>query len=382
MLFSRSIAVPDQSFFLLGPRGVGKSTWARAALSDALYLDLLDEALFIDLLADPSLFRDLVSETRQGEWVVVDEVQRIPGLLNEVHRLIEAKGIKFALLGSSARKLKTAATNLLAGRALYMEMFPLTAAEMGDDFDLDDALRYGTIPLVWASGDRRRVLQSYTQLYLREEIRAEAAVRNLSGFVRFLPIAALMHAQTVNSASLARDARIARTTVTGYLQILQDTLLISRLSAFEAKLRVRERRRPKLYWIDPGLVRAIKRQMGPVTAEERGSLLEGWVFGQIRAHAEQQRLYDDIAYWAPVQSHTEVDFLLTRDHAHLAIEVKAARKYNRTMLKGLRAIAPLEGIVRRILVYRGRRSFRTEDGIAVWPVDTFNRVLGEGRLWP
>ena len=163
---------------------------------------------------------------------------------------------------------------------------------------------------------------------------------------------------------------------------MQDTLLISRLPAFEAKLRVRERRRPKLYWIDPGLVRAIKRQMGPVTAEERGSLLEGWVFGQIRAHAEQQRLYDNIAYWAPVQSHTEVDFLLTRDHAHLAIEVKAASKYNRTMLKGLRAIAPLEGVVRRILVYRGRRSFRTEDGIAVWPVDTFNRVLGEGRLWP
>ena len=382
MLFSRSIEVPDQSFFLLGPRGVGKSTWARSALSDALYLDLLDEALFIDLLADPSLFRDLVSETRRGEWVVVDEVQRIPGLLNEVHRLIEAKGIRFALLGSSARKLKTAGTNLLAGRALYMEMFPLTAAEMGDAFDLDDALRYGTIPLVWTSGDRRRVLQSYTQLYLREEIRAEAAVRNLSGFVRFLPIAALMHARTVNSASLARDARIARTTVTGYLQILQDTLLISRLPAFEAKLRVRERRRPKLYWIDPGLVRAIKRQMGPVTAEERGSLFEGWVFGQIRAHAEQQRLYDDIAYWAPVQSHTEVDFLLTRDHAHLAIEVKAASKYNRTMLKGLRAIAPLEGVVRRILVYRGRRSFRTEDGIAVWPVDTFNRVLGEGRLWP
>ena len=230
MLYTRLTRVPDRSFFLFGPRGVGKSTWARSALPDALRLDLLDEALFIDLLGDPSLFRDLVSGHRRDEWVVIDEVQRIPGLLNEVHRLIEERGVRFALLGSSARKLKTAGSNLLAGRAIHMEMYPLTAAELGEDFNLDDALRYGTIPLVWAANDRREVLGSYTHLYLREEIRAEAAVRNLSGFVRFLPLAALMHAQTVNSASLARDAGIARSTVSGYLEILEDTLLITRLS--------------------------------------------------------------------------------------------------------------------------------------------------------
>ena len=382
MIYTRLTRVREQSFFLLGMRGVGKSTWARQALPDALRLDLLDEALFADLLADPSLFRQLLAGAGPGEWVVVDEVQRIPSLLNEVHRMIEERGVRFALLGSSARKLKTAGTNLLAGRALRKAMHPLTPAELGDDFNLDDALRYGTIPLVWTAPDRREVLQSYTQLYLREEIRAEAAVRNLSGFVRFLPVAAVMHAQTVNAAGIARDAGIARTTVNGYLEILDDTLLAVQLPAFEARLRVRERRRPKLYWADPGLVRAVKRQLGPVAAEERGALLEGWVLGLLRAHNEHQRIYDDIGYWAAAESAVEVDFVLTRDREHLAIEVKAAERYNTTMLRGLRAVAELPGLARRVLAYRGRRAFRTEDGIDVWPLDSLHQALHADQLWP
>ena len=382
MMYTRLAQVPEQSFFLLGMRGVGKSTWARQALPGALRLDLLDEALFTDLLADPALFRQLLSGVGPSEWVVVDEVQRIPSLLNEVHRMIEERGVRFALLGSSARKLKTAGTNLLAGRALRKAMHPLTPAELGDDFDLDAALRYGTIPLVWTAPDRREVLQSYTQLYLREEIRAEAAVRNLSGFVRFLPVAAVMHGQTVNAASVARDAGIARTTVNGYLEILDDTLLTVQLPAFEARLRVRERRRPKLYWADPGLVRAVKRQLGPVAAEERGALLEGWVLGLLRAHNEHQRIYDEIGYWAAAESTAEVDFVLTRDGEHLTIEVKASERYNTVMLKGLRAMAGLPGLARRVLAYRGQRAFRTEDGIEVWPLDTLHQTLQENELWP
>ncbi len=382
MIYTRLARVPEQSFFLLGMRGVGKSTWARSVLPGALRFDLLDEALFADLLADPSLFRLLLSDTGAGDWVVVDEVQRIPSLLNEVHRMIEERGVRFALLGSSARKLKTAGTNLLAGRALRKAMHPLTPAELGDDFDLDDALRYGTIPLVWTAPDRREALQSYTQMYLREEIRAEAVVRNLPGFVRFLPVAAAMHAQTVNAASIARDAGIARTTVNGYLEILEDTLLAAPLPAFEAKLRVRERRRPKLYWADPGLVRAVKRQLGPVANEERGTLLEGWVLGLLRAHNEHQRIYDDIGYWAALESAAEVDFVLTRDREHLAIDVKASERHNTAMLKGLRALADLDGLTRRILVYRGRRSFRTEDGIDVWPIEDLHQALQADQLWP
>ena len=382
MLYRRITRLPGRSFFLFGVRGVGKSSWARTTLPDAPRFDLLDEALFHDLLADPSLFRDLVSAVTPGDWVVVDEVQRIPALLNEVHRQIEERGLRFALLGSSARKLKTAGTNLLAGRAVRKAMYPLVPRELGGDFNLDDVLMYGSLPVVWTADNRREVLESYTQLYLREEIRAEAAVRNLPGFVRFLPIAALLHGQALNVAGIARDAGVARTTVAGYLDVLEDTLLTWRLPAFEARLRVRERRRPKLYWVDPGVVRAVKRQLGPVSAEERGALFEGWILGLLRAHAEEQPIFDSIHYWAPAESSTEVDFLLRRDGEYLAVEAKAARRYNTALLRGLRAIEVLPGLVRRVLVLDGRRAFRTEDGIDVWPVKRFLEALRTDGLWP
>ncbi len=373
--------MPQQSFFLLGMRGVGKSTWAKQALADALRLDLLDEALFADLLTEPALFQQLLSGVGPGQWVIVDEIQRIPSLLNEVHRLIEERGVRFALLSSSARKLKTAGTNLLAGRALRKAMHPLTAAELGDDFNLDDALRCGTIPLIWNAPNRREALQSYTQMYLREEIKAEAVVRNLSGFMRFLPVAAVMHGQTVNAASVARDAGVARTTVNGYFEILEDTLLAVQLPAFEAKLRGRERHRPKLYWADPGLVRAVKRQLGAVATEERGALLEGWVLGQLRAHNEHQHIYDTIGYWSAAESAAEVDFVLRRDREHLALEVKTAQRYNTTMLKGLRAVADLDGLNRRVLLYRGQRAFKTDDGIEIWPIEHLHEALRTDQLW-
>ena len=381
MIYRRIARLPGRSFFLFGVRGVGKSSWARTTLPNALRLDLLDEALFQDLLADPSLFRQLVSAVTPGDWVVIDEVQRIPALLNEVHRLVEERGLRFALLGSSARKLKTAGTNLLAGRAVRKAMSPLVPQELGADFNLDDVLMYGSIPLVWTADSRREVLESYTQLYLREEIRAEAAVRNLPGFVRFLPIAALLHGQALNVAGISRDAGVARTTVNGYLDVLEDTLLTWRLPAFEAKLRVRERRRPKLYWVDPGLVRAVKRQFGPVSAEERGALFEGWVLSLLRAHAEEQPIFDNIQYWAPAESNTEVDFLLRRDNEYLAIEAKATRRYHTALLKGLRAIDDLPHLVRRVLVHDGERAFRTEDGIDVWPVERFLEALRTDGLW-
>ena len=208
--YSRLTRLPRQSFFLLGVRGVGKSTWVRRQLPDALRIDLLDEARYHDYLADPSLFAAELASSPPGSRVVVDEIQRLPSLLNEVHRFIEERRLKFALLGSSARKLKAAGVNLLAGRALHRTMHPLTPAELGGDFDLDSALEWGTIPLVWVSDERREVLESYVQLYLREEIRAEALVRNLPGFARFLPIAALCHGQVVNISGLGARLRGSR----------------------------------------------------------------------------------------------------------------------------------------------------------------------------
>ena len=380
--YHRLTKLPGQSFFLFGMRGVGKSTWARAAFPDAVYVDLLDERLYQDLLGDPSLFEQSLGHLGTDGWVVVDEVQRLPSLLNEVHRLIETRRLRFALLGSSARKLKAAGVNLLAGRAIRKTMFPLTAAELGPAFDLDKVLRHGSIPLVWTSETPSDVLEAYVRLYLREEIRAEALVRNLPGFVRFLPVAALLNGQVVNVAGIARDTGVARTTVQGYLDILDDTLLIFRLPAYEAKLRVRERRLPKLYWVDPGVVRAVKRRLRGLAAEERGPLLESWVLPTLRAHAETQDLYDRIFYWAPHRTDVEVDVLLQRGRELLAIEVKATGRYHTGLLKGLRALDELPRLVRRVLVYMGRRSFRSADGIEIWPARRFASMVAAGKLWP
>jgi predicted AAA+ superfamily ATPase len=385
--YQRLVSLPAGSFFLFGIRGVGKSTWARERLPEAHRIDLLDEELYQGLLAEPGGFAAELRALPAGSQVVVDEVQRLPALLNEVHRFMEERQLRFALLGSSARKLKTAGTNLLAGRALWKTMFPFVPEELGQDFDLERALRHGTIPLVWTSPDPGATLDSYVQLYLKEEIKAEALVRNLPGFARFLPIAGLFHGQVLNVSSLARDAGTARTTVDGYLEILEDTLLAFRLPAYEARLRVRERKRPKLYWADPGLARAVKRQRGPVSAEERGPLLEGWVLSLLRAYTTERGLADEIFSWSPAQSRgLEVDFLLQRGSAArgelLAIEVKSSRRVSPNQLKGLQAIAELPNISRRILIYTGDRSLRTEDGVDVLPLDRLHEELEAGSLWP
>jgi len=378
--YERSLAPPRGSFFLFGVRGIGKSTWARVAFPDAPRFDLLDERLYRDLLTQPGAFGDALRALQEGATVVVDEVQRLPALLNEVHRAIEERGQRFVLLGSSARKLKTAGTNLLAGRALWRTLHPLTPTELGADFDLDRVLRFGTIPLVWVDEDPAERLRAYVSLYLSEEIRAEALVRNLEGFARFLPVAGVLHGQTVSVSSLARDAGIARTTADGYLQILEDTLVATRLHAFEARLRVRERRHPKLYWIDTGLARAVKGHFGPLAHEERGALLEGWVLSLLRAYGEAGPSFDDVRYWA--SPNVEVDFLLRRGAEYVAIEVKASDRVTSDRLKGLRAVRALPGLRRRILVYTGSLERATEDGIDVWPVATLVERLAADALWP
>lgn len=383
LVYPRIALPPPDSFFLFGVRGAGKSTWARSRFPDAYRVDLLDEGRYQRLLADPSLFGDELRARPPGSTVVVDEVQRLPNLLNEVHRAMEERGLRFVLLGSSARKLKTSSSNLLAGRALWKTMFPLVPEEMGEDFELEEVLCHGSIPLVWAAARRARTLEAYVQLYLREEVKAEALVRNLPGFARFLPVAALFHGQTINVSAIARDTATARTTVSGYLEILEDTLLTCRLEAFEPRLRVRERKHPKLYWVDPGLVRAVKRQLGPVTHEERGPLLEGWILGLLRCYAEERELYDDIHYWAALQARRmEVDFLLRRGKEYLGLEVKCSAKFDRSWLSGLRAAGELPGLVRRVLVYCGREVLQTKEGVLVWPLPVFLEKLEQGSLWP
>jgi predicted AAA+ superfamily ATPase len=365
-------------------RGVGKSAWARREFPEALVFDLLDEGLFQDWLRDPRLFGRELNRVPEGRTVVVDEIQRLPTLLNEVHRFIESRGLRFVLLGSSARKLKQAGTNLLAGRALRRVMFPLLPWELGADFHLPDVLRLGSLPVIVASPVREESLDAYVRLYLKQEIQAEALVRNLPGFARFLPVAALFHGQVLNVSGLARDAGVARTTVAGYLEILVDTHLAWMLPAFEAKLRVKERRHPKLYWVDPGVMRAVKRELHPPGEAERGPLLEGFVGTALAAAGEPGcgfgRPHDGLSYWAPTEGGTEVDFLVRRGKEFTAIEVKARETLSSPDMKGLRAISGLGGVRRRIVVFLGERPFETEDGIEALPVPDFLRELESGEI--
>ena len=381
--YPRLLRAPRGSFFLFGVRGVGKTTWIREALPDAYVVDLLDESRYQQLAANPGLLAAELRTVPRERAVVLDEVQRVPALLNEVQRAVERDRRRFALLGSSARRLKTPGTNLLAGRATVRTMYPLVPAELGTDFDLDRVLSFGSIPLVWRSDDPRATLDAYVNLYIKEEVRGEALARNLPGFLRFLPVAALFHGQVINISGIARDAVTARATVEGYVGILEDTLLATRLPAFEARLRVRERHHPKLYWVDSGVVRAARRDLGAVGAEERGPLFEGFVLTLLRAHHEVSELYDDIAYWAPAEARTtEVDFVLRRGREQLAIEVKASTRFSSEQLVGLHAIADLPRLTRRVLVYLGERSLKMDDGIEVWPFDRFARTVAEGALWP
>lgn len=380
--FRRLLEPPKGSFFLFGPRGTGKSTWLRRTFPQASRFDLLDEGLYQSYLAEPGRFGAELAALPRGSRVLVDEIQRLPTLLNEVQRGIEERRLLFALCGSSARKLKVGGTNLLAGRAAWRTMHPFVPEELGTAFDLEQVLTWGALPVVWSAPDRRDALLAYAQIYLREEIQAEALVRNLPGFARFLPVAALFHAQVLNVAALARDAGVARTTAESYLTLLEDTLVAHTLPAYQARLRVREQTHPKLYWVDPGLPRALKRQLGEPAVEERGALFEGWIAGLLRAYRDYRGLFEDWFYWAPGKgSGMEVDFLLRSGRRWVAVEAKAGKRLASDALRGLRALAELPNLGRRLVVFQGERAQRTADGIEIVPVSRFLSLLVDGKLF-
>jgi predicted AAA+ superfamily ATPase len=380
-LYPRIFQQPKNSFFLFGPRGTGKTTLIESLGLAENEITLLDEERYQAYLARPGLFFEELSRIPTGKWVFIDEIQRLPALLNEVHRLIEKKRLKFAMSGSSARKLRRAGVNLLAGRAVSRFLYPLTPMEMGKDFDLDRALEIGTLPLVIQADDPDDTLKAYVQTYLKDEIQAEALVRNLAGFSRFLPVAALFHAQTLNLSGIARDAGVQRPTVQGFFEILQDTLLTRKLEAYSPRLRVREKKTPKLYFMDPGIVRALKKARGPVSIEERGPLFEGLIFMLLSFQKDTFGEIDDIHYWAPAEAKlTEVDFILSKGADLIAIEAKSSESIRPEDLKGLRAITELKGIKRRIVVYRGKTDRLTEDGIEILGFDSFIQFLKDREI--
>ena len=365
----------NKSFFLYGVRGSGKTKLLRRTFPQALYIDLLDRSLYQSYLSNIGRFYETVQASSKS-LVIVDEIQKMPDLLDEVHRLIGSSNRRFILTGSSARKIKkTKGINLLGGRAGKMFLYPFVPEELEEDFDLHQALRYGLLPIVWASSDRGDTLKDYAETYLKEEIKEEALVRNLPAFARFLEVASLYHGQVVNMSNIAREAQTSRRSVREFFSILEDTMLGFFLPAYSSKLQMKEQKKPKFYLIDPGLARALKNNSGPVSVEEKGFLFEGLIAQILRSYGHYRGFYEKICYWSPADNKTEVDFLLKRGEELIAIEVKSSPQVSSTDCKGLRAISELSNVKKRILVYTGDRTERTIEGIDIWSFDFFCQNL-------
>ncbi len=314
-MFPRHLTPPSSSFFLLGPRGTGKSTWLREHFPEALVVNLLGADTMLRYQRDPSLLRAEVLAQPRERWIVIDEVQRAPRLLDEVHLLMEEHRYKrFALTGSSARKLKRGAANLLAGRAVVCSLFPLTSAETGFTLPVERMLRYGSMPLSVTRRTMRpeRSTCAFVTTYLTEEIRAEALVRDLGAFSRVVEVSALAAGQRTNVSAIARDAGISRETVRGFFEVLTDTLIASWLPAWRPRARVKETALPKLFWFDPGVLHAASGGFDqPLPADRLGVLLEHLVLHELRSRMHYAEVRGSLGYWA-TPGGNEVDFVWSR----------------------------------------------------------------------
>lgn len=347
-MFKRIISVRNNySFFLFGPRGTGKSTLLRSFLApqETDYLDLLNYDLETRFLERPAAFREhMESLPPEKRWVVIDEVQKLPFLLDEVHRQIELnKNRFFALTGSSARKLKGGKANLLAGRALTHTLYPLSMAELKERFDLQKVLEFGTLPKIFSFEDdegKRDYLKSYSQTYLKEEIQMEGLIRDLPSFRRFLPLAASANGEILSWSSFAQDVGVDAKTVRSYFEILEDTLVGFLLPAYRRSLRKRQRMHPKFYFFDPGVKRALANQLNlalPPRTPDYGRAFEHfWILELIRMSAYRKADYS-FSYFGT--NDVEVDLVVERPGRPLLfVEIKSAERVKDAEIRTLQSL--------------------------------------------
>lgn len=366
-MYSRLIIPPkDKSFFLFGPRGTGKTTWVKSKFPKALYLDLLEAELFNDLLANPQRLEKFIPKNF-SDWVVIDEVQRIPELLNEVHRLIEKYKYKFILTGSSARKIRKKGVNLLAGRALSYRLYPLTAAELAGSLDLNRSLSYGQLPCAYTEENPKAYLESYVKTYLEEEIKQEGFTRNLGAFSRFLEAASFSQGSVLNISSVARDCSIERKVVENYFTILEDLLIAYKIPVFTKRAKRRLAAHPKFYFFDAGLYRTI-RPSGPLDIPEEigGHALETLFLQELIAINSYLALGYNIFYWMTANK-IEVDFVLYGAKGIKAFEIKRTGKISNSMLKGLKTFQENYPQSQAYFIYGGERRLR-EGKIEIIPI--------------
>lgn len=378
---------PGQSAFLWGARKTGKSTLLRTAFPRSLAYDFLKTDLALSFNARPALLREQLlarSAAELSEPVILDEVQKVPGVLDEVHWLIEHRGLRFVLCGSSARKLKRGRANLLGGRAWRFEMFPLVTAEFAGPhgrhgpFDLMRALNHGLLPAHYLSSSPRRSLDAYVRDYLKEEVFDEGLTRNVPAFSRFFEAVGYSHGELVNYANIARDCGVDAKTVKEYFQILCDTLLGRLVPPYKQR---QERqvisKAPKFYLFDVGVAGALtKRHLAEPRGEQFGRALEHLVFMELAAHASYRDLGYDISFWR-TKSGAEVDFVAGR--GEVAIEVKGTARVNDRDLRSLRLFADTHR-PRLAIVVCDEPEERIVHGVHILPWRVFFERLWEGRI--
>ena len=370
-----------ESFFLWGPRQTGKSTLLRRTYPAARWIDLLKSEEFRRYVARPESLREEIQAAGadRKQQIVIDEIQKAPALLNEVHWLMERYNLSFALCGSSARKVKRGAANLLGGRAIRYELYGLTASELGAEFDLQRMLNHGYLPRIYQGSRPGRMLDAYIADYLKEEVAAEGLVRNLPTFSDFLDVAALSDGQSVNFSSIARDCGVSNQSIKNYFQILEDTLLAKWLPAYRKRPKRRVFSAPRFYFADVGVVNRLARrgELQPGT-EDYGKAMENWAFHELSAFLRYHEHEAKLSYWR-LASGIEVDFII--GDMQVAIEVKSSERIHSDHLKGLRSIiVDHPGIARRIVVCREPRLRKTNDGIEIMPAEEFAERLWEGVI--
>jgi predicted AAA+ superfamily ATPase len=375
-LINRFFQPPEnQSFFLFGPRGTGKSTWMKEKYPSALYVDLLIPGVLQSYLAYPERFVELINDHPDNKTIIIDEVQKAPSLLSLVHQQIEKKrGLQFILTGSSARKLKRSGADLLGGRALKCVLHPFMAAELGDLFDLEKALLLGTLPLVTGKSNASEILQSYISLYLHEEIQMEGLTRNIEHFARFLEDISFSHANQLNIANVARECSVKRKTVENYINILEELLLAFQIPVFTKRAHRELAAHPKFYLFDSGVFSSLRpRGIFDRPDEISGASLEGLVAMHLQAWSDYSKEKYSIHFWR-TRSGVEVDFVVYGPECFCAIEVKNTNHVTNDDVKALNSFLIDYPEAKAILLYRGKECFR-RGKIICMPCEKFLKNL-------
>ena len=366
----------NESLFLWGARQTGKSTLLKMLFPEAVYFDLLQSDVFERYQKSPSQFREVILATLSGSTVIVDEIQKIPSLLNEIHWLIVHHQTRFILSGSSPRKIIRSGANLLGGRALRYELYPLICIEI-PDFDLHRALNNGLLPRHYLADNSKKLISAYIGSYLRDEIIAEAKIRNISAFTKFLEVASFSNGEMVNYTNIASECGVSSTTVKEYFQILEDTLIGRFLPSFQKRPKRRVILAPKFYYFDVGIANyLLKRGQIEIGSEAFGSAFEHFIYQELYAHSKYSDLDYAISYWRTT-SQIEVDFILG-DH-EVAIEVKGSNNVQTRHLKGLQSFSE-EYTVRKLIVVSNDPQIRIIGAITVLPWKLFLQKLWDGEI--